>query len=75
MADPAKYRSAAEHEVWKSRDPIPAFAKNLLEEGIATQAQLDAILVTARATVQEAVQFAEQSPWPLESAIYEDIYV
>src|SRR5512136_2494036 len=27
MADPAKYRSAAEHEVWKSRDPIPNFAR------------------------------------------------
>ncbi|GAM09594.1 pyruvate dehydrogenase E1 component subunit alpha [Geobacter sp. OR-1] len=75
MADPAKYRSAAEHEVWKSRDPIPAFAKELLAEGIATQPQLDAILEAARATVQEAVQFAETSPWPDANAIWEDIYV
>ncbi len=58
MADPAKYRSAAEHEVWKSRDPIPNYAKRLLEEGIATQAQLDAILAKAQETVQEAVRFA-----------------
>ncbi|MBI5656161.1 MAG: pyruvate dehydrogenase (acetyl-transferring) E1 component subunit alpha, partial [Geobacter sp.] len=75
MADPAKYRSAAEHEMWKARDPIPAFAKRLLEEGIATQAQLDAILAKARATVAEAVQFAEASPWPEENEIWEDIYV
>ncbi len=75
MADPAKYRSAAEHEVWKSRDPIPNYAKRLLEEGIATQAQLDAILAKAQETVQEAVRFAEESPWPEDASVYEDIYV
>ncbi len=75
MADPAKYRSAAEHDIWKARDPIPAFAKRLLAEGIATQAQLDVITDQARATVTEAVQFAEASPWPTADAVWEDIYV
>jgi pyruvate dehydrogenase E1 component alpha subunit len=75
MADPAKYRSAAEHEVWKSRDPIPAHARRLIEEGIATQLQLDAILEKARATVVEAVRFAEDSPWPEANQVWEDIYV
>jgi pyruvate dehydrogenase E1 component alpha subunit len=75
MSDPAKYRSAAEHEIWKSRDPIPAFAGQLLTEGIATQQQLDDLLEQARATVAEAVKFAEESPWPEESAVWEDIYV
>src|SRR5512137_2712239 len=64
MADPAKYRSAAEHEVWKARDPIPGFAKRLMEEGIATEAQLESSRQVAAATVQEAVKFAEDSPWP-----------
>jgi len=59
MADPAKYRSTAEHEIWKSRDPIPNFGRKLLAEGIASQTQLDAILANARATVAEAVKFAE----------------
>jgi len=75
MADPAKYRSVAEHEVWKARDPIPAFSKRLLEEGIVTQPQLDAILEKARAQVAEAVTFAEESPWPEDGAVWEDIYV
>jgi pyruvate dehydrogenase E1 component alpha subunit len=75
MADPAKYRSAAEHEVWKARDPIPAFSKRLLEEGIVTQPQLDSILEKARAQVAEAVTFAEESPWPEDGAVWEDIYV
>jgi pyruvate dehydrogenase E1 component alpha subunit len=75
MADPAKYRSAAEHDVWKARDPLPNYAKQLIEEGIATRAQLEIIEVRCRAIVEEAVQFAEQSPWPEDSAIWEDIYV
>ena len=75
MADPAKYRSVAEHEVWKARDPIPGFARRLLEEGITTQPQLDAILEKARAQVTEAVTFAEESPWPEDGAVWEDIYV
>jgi pyruvate dehydrogenase E1 component alpha subunit len=75
MADPAKYRSAAEHEVWKARDPLPNFAKQLLEEGIATREQLDAVEARCRATVDDAVKFAEESPWPEDSAVWEDIYV
>jgi pyruvate dehydrogenase E1 component alpha subunit len=75
MADPAKYRSAAEHEVWKARDPIPNFGKQLLAEGIATQAILETIASEARARVTAAVQFAEESPWPEDREVWEDIYV
>jgi pyruvate dehydrogenase E1 component alpha subunit len=75
MADPAKYRSAAEHEIWKARDPLPNFARRLLAEGIADQGALDTIGQQAVATVQEAVTFAEESPWPEDSAVWEDIYV
>jgi len=75
MADPAKYRSAAEHDVWKARDPIPGFAKRLLEEGIAAGEQLEEITAKARAVVQEAVQFAEASPWPEDEEVFNDIYV
>jgi pyruvate dehydrogenase E1 component alpha subunit len=75
MSDPAKYRSVAEHEVWKARDPLPNLAKRLLAEGIATQPQLDALLETAQATVAEAVKFAEESPWPEDGEVWEDVYV
>ncbi len=75
MSDPGKYRSAAEHELWKSRDPLPNYAKRLLEEGIATREALDAIEARCRAGVEEAVAFAEESPWPEDSEVYSDIYV
>ena len=75
MADPGKYRSTAEHDVWKARDPLPNFAKRLLDEDIATTEVLESIEARCRATVDEAVQFAEQSPWPEPGAVWEDIYV
>jgi pyruvate dehydrogenase E1 component alpha subunit len=61
--------------MWKARDPIPSFGKRLVAEGIASQSLLDAILSKAQATVQEAVTFAEQSPWPEDREVGEDIYV
>ena len=75
MADPAKYRSAAEHEVWKARDPIPNFGRRLVAEGVAVHDQLDGILEKARNLVAEAVCFAEDSPWPADGEVYADIYV
>jgi len=75
MSDPGKYRSAAEHEMWKSRDPLPNYARHLLEEGIATREALDTIEAQCRARVEEAVAFAEESPWPEDSEVWEDIYV
>jgi pyruvate dehydrogenase E1 component alpha subunit len=75
MADPGKYRSAAEVELWKSRDPIPAFGKRLVEEQIVTADHLKTITEKARALVAEAVRFAEESPWPDDEEVWTDIYV
>lgn len=75
MADPGKYRPAAEVELWKARDPIPSFERRLIEEGIVTREDLDAVMAEARETVAEAVRFADESPWPEDGEIYRDIFV
>ena len=75
MADPGKYRSAAEHDLWKTRDPLPNYAKHLMEEGIATRESLDSVEKHCKVLVDEAVKFAEESPWPEDSEVYSDIYV
>ncbi len=75
MSDPGKYRASAEVELWKERDPIPNFAKRLLGEGIAGQPLLDKVRETAAAQVAEAVKFAEESPWPDDDEVFNDVYV
>lgn len=75
MSDPAKYRSQAEHDLWKERDPIPNFAKRLIGEEIATAERLKEMQAEAQAIVAEAVRFAEESPWPEDGEVFTDIYV
>jgi pyruvate dehydrogenase E1 component alpha subunit len=75
MADPGKYRSSAEHDLWKTRDPLPNYAKRLIDEGITTREALDAIEARYKTLVDDAVKFAEESPWPEDSEVYNDIYV
>lgn len=75
MADPAKYRSVAEHEMWKARDPIPNLAKRLVKEGITAESHLEELRRKCVALVQDAVTFAEESPWPDDKEVGEDIYV
>jgi len=75
MTDPGKYRSQAEADLWKKRDPIPRLARQLLEEGIATQAELDEAQAEANRIVEAAMQYAENSPEPSPAALYEDLFV
>jgi pyruvate dehydrogenase E1 component alpha subunit len=75
MTDPGRYRSRAEEELWRRRDPIPRLAKHLLEQGIADQTKLDAIHREVDERVQEAMRFAQESPEPSPESLYEDLFV
>ncbi|MCP4004103.1 MAG: pyruvate dehydrogenase (acetyl-transferring) E1 component subunit alpha [bacterium] len=75
MTDAGKYRSVAEAELWKKRDPIPRLAKSMLEAGIVDQERLDQIAEKANATVIDAMMYAEESPVPDASSLYDDVYV
>jgi pyruvate dehydrogenase E1 component alpha subunit len=74
MTDPGRYRSRAEEELWRKRDPIPRLAKSLLAEGSATQGKLDAMDAEIEAICDEAVAFADASPAPGLSALVEDVF-
>ncbi len=60
----SSYRSDEEVELWKARDPIPAFAKRILDAGQATRAELELIEQDIVTEVAEAAEFAEVSPYP-----------
>ena len=75
MADPEDYRSKEEVAQWRERDPIPAFSDLLEREGTLTKEQRQQIDSDAMQQVDEAVEFAESSPFPDPDMLYEDVYV
>ncbi|MBL7690376.1 MAG: pyruvate dehydrogenase (acetyl-transferring) E1 component subunit alpha [Flavipsychrobacter sp.] len=74
MSDPAKYRSKEEVEEYKEKDPINQVLKVIMDNGYATAEQIEQINEKVKMEVDEAVQFAEESPWPDDSELYKDIY-
>ncbi len=75
MSDPQKYRTKEEVEQYKMRDPIEQVRDSLLANGFATQEDLDAIDASIKAKVEEAVKFAEASPFPDPAEAFTDNYV
>jgi pyruvate dehydrogenase E1 component alpha subunit len=74
MSDPGNYRTRAEIERYQERDPIKLFSATLKEKKIADVQQLEQIDSEARQQVEEAVRFAEESPFPAPEELFTDIY-
>lgn len=75
VSDPAKYRTKDELDSYKAKDPIVITEKNIVDNKIATQSQIDAIKESIETELKEAMEFAEKSPLPLASELYDDNYV
>jgi pyruvate dehydrogenase E1 component alpha subunit len=74
MADPELYRSKEEVAHWRQRDPIVVLRTQLLNAGVLTEERAAQIEQQVEATVDDAVQFAEQSEPPAPSELTTDIY-
>ncbi|MDX6323132.1 MAG: 2-oxoisovalerate dehydrogenase component [Propionibacteriaceae bacterium] len=60
--DSRGYRTKEEEKFWKDRDPIDQLKNKLVETGVATAEETDAAIAGAKATVKEAVAFAQTAP-------------
>ena len=67
-------RDPAEEAHWRSRDPIEILRTQLLDQGLLSEAEADAIRERVLARIAEAVDFAEASPWPDPSVLLDDVY-
>jgi pyruvate dehydrogenase E1 component alpha subunit len=74
LADPDELRSKEEKEFWFARDPIKKLAGYLLEQNLATEAELKDIERKIQGIIEEAVKFAESSPEPDPSELYRFIF-
>lgn len=75
MSDPAKYRTKEEVETYKSQDPVEIVKQILLENKMASEADIESINERVNVVVEDSVNFAEESPYPDPSELYKDVYV
>lgn len=73
LADGQKYRGQDEVKEWEERDPVATFPAQLIKRGLVTSDQIDEIKTEVNEAVAKAVEFAEQSPDPDLSEIYNDV--
>ena len=74
MGDPERYREQEEVGKWRENDPIGIYRTYLLEEKLASEAELDEQEKSAEEVVLEAVRFAESSPEPADEELFANIY-
>jgi pyruvate dehydrogenase E1 component alpha subunit len=75
MSDPQKYRTKEEVESYKAKDPIEIVKQAIEANKYADEKWFEEIEAKIKGQVDEAVQFAEESPWPEASELYTDVYV
>jgi pyruvate dehydrogenase E1 component alpha subunit len=72
--DKAFYRTNEELAMWKSRDPIPTFTTYLKGLQVLSDAQEKEIEERVKATIDDAVDFAANSPDPSPEEAVTDLY-
>jgi len=75
MSDPQKYRTKDEVAGFQEVDCINRLVNTLIEDGRATQEQIDELDNQAKEAAKEAVKFAEASPDLPMDEMYTDVYV
>lgn len=73
-SDQNRYRTRDEIRSWQQNDPIQRLSSVLLERGIMTQQAVKQTEVDAYQAIEDAYQFALQSPAPDPSTLLEGVY-
>ena len=75
-SDGNQYRTKEEIQYWKDHNPILRFRTRLVEAGLFSEEEIDAIQVEAEQIVNNAVEYAKKQPQPkienLEATVYAD---
>ena len=74
MSDAQKYRTKEEVEEYKKIDPITQVKSTILKKKYATEAKLKKIDDKVKKKIKECEEFAESSPFPDLSLMYDSVY-
>ena len=73
--DDRRYRPESEREEVRRQDPIARFGKCLRDSGVLDDASESSIRERVKATVDEALAYAEQAPGPAPETALDHVYV
>uniref|UniRef100_A0A453A829 Dehydrogenase E1 component domain-containing protein n=1 Tax=Aegilops tauschii subsp. strangulata TaxID=200361 RepID=A0A453A829_AEGTS len=74
LADPDELRRPDEKSHYAARDPITSLKKYIIEQNLASEAELKNIEKKIDDVVEEAVEFADASPLPPRSQLLENVF-
>ena len=72
--DDAGYVPPELFEEWQRKDPILRFEKALVDEGVLTPARIEEMQKECAAMIDDAVDWAEQQPFPAPEEVTRDVY-
>ncbi len=75
QGDNLSYRNEEEVAKNKANDPLLKFRKRVLDRGLVSEAELNDLDAKAKKAIDDAVAFAEESPYPAAEECYTDVYV
>ncbi|MCX6625507.1 MAG: thiamine pyrophosphate-dependent enzyme, partial [Acidobacteria bacterium] len=72
--DPASYVPPHLFAEWREKDPIQRLERTMLEQGYADREEIAAIRQGIREEVDEAIAWAERSPYPDPATLLDNVY-
>lgn len=70
-----RYRTKEEIQAWVKKCPIKRFEEKLIKERVLNKNKIKHIREEIGKKIEEAMEFANQSPFPDPQDIFEDVYV
>jgi len=71
----SRYRDKKDIEAWKKKDPIKRLSDKLISDKILIKKKIAELEKSTNAEIDEAVTYANESPFPALEEMYEDVYV
>uniref|UniRef100_A0A7S3E8P1 Pyruvate dehydrogenase E1 component subunit alpha n=1 Tax=Rhodosorus marinus TaxID=101924 RepID=A0A7S3E8P1_9RHOD len=75
LADPDELRSFQEKEAWTARDPIKRLTNYIIDQNISTANDLEEINQKVKASIEDCVEFATNSPDPPVEDLYKYLFL
>ena len=72
--DPATYKPKEEQAAWIAKDPLPRFARFLIDNGVMSAEEVEAVDKKVAKEIEDAIGFAEAQPIPSPESSVVDVY-